>query len=229
VRKALLSLAGGLGTAAVVISCIAGEREIGNRAKDGRVSQTAIELVNRIEKAFPDLVSRNSNGMPESLELPSEHIDAQSLALVSEFDTIHTLKLNGLPGTNAAGLSSKGIACLAEMHNLRSLALRCFPARGLNRGVFESISRLTQVRKLTLYSAAPPREEYVCITNMAQLSSVRILWCTNFGDDELRWVTNLAHLGELVLMGTSVSPSGTNILRHAGSVTNVVVKMRASK
>ena len=186
----------------------------------------ARDLLRSNETILSHSIRRDTNGALVSLLLASKYNDAQSLDLISKCDSLRELTIRGTPITNKFGLTEIGIASLGRLSNLTTLRLSCFPKTGLDRGVLRGISKMQQLRYLELYYTIAPTDEYAQLTNMLNLSHLRLVACSNFGDRELRFLTNLIHLEDLELIGTGVSVLGTNELRGLHSITNVHLESR---
>jgi len=185
------------------------------------ISLAAAELVKKIEVEFPRMATRDTNELLIGLSVPSKYNDDRSLRLISEIESIRALKLIGTPSANAPALTPVGIMYLERMSNLVSLEFFCYQKAGLNAGVLSTAAKITQLRDFYLYYSEAPSEEYNSVTNMMNLTSLRVVGCSNFGDAELRVVTNLAGLKTLVLNGTGVTHRGTNMLKDSLTITNV--------
>lgn len=188
---------------------------------DTNISFATLDIVKAIEAETPYGVTRDTNGLLIGLSIPSKYNDDRSLQLISEVESLRRLKINGTPSVHAPALTPVGIAYLERMSNLVSLEFACFQREGLNVGILTSASRLRQLREFYLYFSEAPSGEYNAITNMVNLTHLKVVWCSNFGDRELQLVTNLTSLTTLVLVDTGVSPRGTNVIKNSPSITNL--------
>ena len=119
-------------------------------------------------------------------------------------------------------LTGSGIASLGGLTNLT--ILRFFYTGKLSSGVLEQVCTLKHLRVLSLMASLPPKGEYVCLKNLQSLSELHLLCCTNFGDQELKQLSNLTNLSSLELKYDGFSEQGTNVLRQMHNLTNVWVR-----
>ena len=146
----------------------------------------------------------------------------QGIALFSGFTTIREFSLK-VPSRYNMGISAAGIASLTPLTNLTKLSVAC--AGSLRPGVVEAICRLKQLRELQLYAAHPPPQEYACLTNLQNLTTLSIIYNTNFCDRELSILTNLTNLRSLTLRDDGFSEEGVRVLAGMTSLTNKDVQV----
>jgi hypothetical protein len=206
-------------TCALVVQCVglADENEIGE-------SRAGLRLVTQIATEFPNMVTRDANGVLIGLTVPGKYYDDHSLRVISAIPSIRTLKLIG--NARGRGPTVEGIKYLERMTNLMSLAFACFQKQGLGVGVFYSASKIGQLKEFQLYFAEAPSGEYRSLTNMLELTRLELHFCFNFRDAELKNLTKLTKLRQLALIDTGVTRSGTNMLKGLVSITNLYVRVR---
>jgi hypothetical protein len=203
----------------LLIQCLAFGGE-----SNGSVSLGASNLVKQIAAEFPNMVTRDTNGVLIGLSIPSKYNDDRSLRLISEIQSIRRLRILGTPSAHASPLTPVGIEHLQRMGNLVSLEFACFQKSGLNVGVLRSASSISQLQEFQLYFSEAPPDDYVFLSNMVKLTSLSLDSCSNFGDKQLQTVTNLTRLTQLILINTDVTSNGTNILKQLPSLTNLYVR-----
>jgi len=181
---------------------------------------SADTLVKEIEQGSRYDVTRDSRGNVVALRLLREWVTDWNLTLVSE---IGSLKEVSLVTSKTNDLSGRGISSLSRLTNLVSVQVNC--GGSLPKGVFREVCNLRRLQHLGLAGAYPPAEEYTSITNLNNLTDLRVVACTNFTDKELNYLTNLVNLRSLVLYYDGISKEGTNVLQTMNGLTNVIVKL----
>lgn len=184
-----------------------------------RPAVSAEELVGRLEVAHPEDLGKDPDGRVISVLLRQGWASDQHLALVSSVGSIQSIALEP---TFRVRPSRVGIAALSRLTNLSSLNLAC--SGYLPEDVFRTACSLKQLQRLSLVAAYPPVAEYNCITNLTNLTQLRITHCTNFADAQVTLLTNLVKLRILELAADGISDQGTNVLSSMAKLTNVIFK-----
>ena len=171
-------------------------------------------------------LERDSSGNVISLALRQTNANDRALFLASNIGSLRELIIQGRGRPDTGEWTRKGTACLNNLINLESLRILCVaPYPALQDGVFNEICNLKGLRSLSLVAACPERAEYRALTNLQNLSELRVSYATNFGDAELASLTNLVKLSSLYISFDAVSPAGTNVLAHMKRLTNATVRI----
>jgi hypothetical protein len=179
-------------------------------------------LLARIEALnVQNAVVRDAKGEVSSLVLDKDLATDANLEDIRGLVSLRELTLQGIP--SQGDLTGRGIACLRGLTNLVSLTVAC--KRELERGTFEEVCKLGQLRTLRLVGACAPQSEYRGIIALQALTELRISYCPNFDDDDVPLLTRLPALKTLVLEWNGVSQQSTNVLAHLG-LTNMVLHVK---
>ena len=189
-------------------------------------SKSAQDLIKTLEAMRASLVTRDTNGAIVGLYLPCDHFTATEVSAISELHSLKALTLVGWSGSWALYKSPARIAGLDKLTNLVTLNFRCFTKNGLEPGVLNQVSKMTQLRELSLYYSPPPAEDYYLLTNLVNLRMLGIFPDKNFGDKELFAVRNLTNLNDLRLIDTEVTREGTKFLSFRRNLTNLVIRYK---
>ena len=171
-----------------------------------------ITLIKEMEGAFGNASQRDSNGLLISLNIHCQYHDDAKLRLISQIPTISKLKINGLLTPDSSNTTYIGISYLTNMTKLFALELDCFGSQTYSPGMLENVCRINQLHELKLYYFGAPAAEYRFLSRLTNLTRVDIEYSPHFGNKELCILTNLPGLRELSLVGTGVTPEGTNVL-----------------
>lgn len=169
-------------------------------------------------------VIRNSAGEVIRLTLPSRFKSEENFRLISGIRSIQSLELIGQAGSNLPPFTLQSADYLVTMTNLTSLRFACFLSKPLPAGVLPKISKMSQLHTLNLFYSDSPAEDYLSLTNLVNLESLEIHHAAHLGDAEIQIVGSLKNLKNLVLNGTGITQSGTNVLQNLTLLTNVFLK-----
>jgi hypothetical protein len=189
-------------------------------------SKSAQDLIKTLEGMDARLVTRDTNGTVVALSVPCDHFTEAEVSATSELHSLKKLTLIGWSGNWALYKSPARVANLDELTNLVTLNFRCFTKNGLEPGVLNQVSKMTQLRELSLYYSRPPTDEYYSITNLINLRVLRIFPDEKFGDKELLVIRSLTNLNELRLDDTGVTRVGTKFLSFRRNLTNLVIRYK---
>jgi len=178
----------------------------------------AANMLEKIAKQNHEGVIRNNEGKVVSVWLQGEFLEETNVSLLTNVDSITTVKLQSLHGY---ALTPEAVASLSALPNLTNLVLMCFWNK-LEPGVFAQVCKIKHLQRLFLWGVSPAREEFNAITNLQNLTSFGADVCSSFGSRELSLVATLPHLNSLVVSVTKVSADETNILKSCPSLTNFV-------
>jgi len=176
-------------------------------------------LLERLAQSDPSSLKRDVTGNVVSLNVYRSAVNDENLHLISGLQSILALHLQ-CPAQN---LTKEGIRFIGNLTNLESLTLACMGQ--LKGGVFEEISKLQSLHRLTLSQTCPPVEEFPSIVRL-KLIELAVDHCESFSDKQLTVLTNVTTLKSIELVWTSVSPTGTNILSCFPAMTNARVLLR---
>jgi hypothetical protein len=171
-------------------------------------------------------IQKDGQGQVVSLALRSRNATDQNLSLVSTLSRLQELTITGR-GWPSNRWTLDGLSQLKRMTNLSTLGIGCLsPQPDKNPQFLHEVSRLQQLRSLSLVCASQETQEYSALTNLQNLTTLHISYDTNFGNAELSLLTNLPSLKSIDLYGASVTPKGTNVLSQMPGLTNVTVWFR---
>lgn len=190
----------------------------GGSGEPGNASLT--ELLSKLEQGPSMDLRRDRNGNVVDLTLRQEHAQDKNLRLISRAGTIRSLRIQGR--SQLGGVTREGVRSLAQLTNLVTLRVCCLGE--MQAELFEEICRLKGLQYLGLASAYPPESAYGALTNLQALSELHVTYCTNFGDRQLRLLTNMLHLKSLTIDSGGITEQGTNFLRQLRSLENVVLR-----
>ena len=90
----------------------------------------------------------------------------------------------------------------------------------------EKFVSCTPLSELRLIAACPPKEEYLNLGKLSNLSVLNVSYCSSFGNAEMQAITNMSGLKNLkVLINDGISPDSTNILASLKTcLSNCVVR-----
>jgi hypothetical protein len=198
-----------------VLSVARGENVIPSAAEDKELDH----LLERLATNDRRNVERDSDGNVISVFLRGGLANDENVQAIARLKSIRTLRMQGR--AQAGELTAKGIAPLAQLTNMTVLSIACIGE--LTPGVFREVCTLRGLNALQLTATYAPPSEYACITNLPNLSSLYVSYCTNFGDGELASLTNLPQLKDLTLDSIAVSKRATNILNQMKRLTNITI------
>jgi len=201
----------------LLIACVV----VGGQSSRG----DSLEVSNLVSQ-IATFAEYDESGKLISMEISSRYHNERNIKLVSEIPSLKELIFRGNSGSNAVPLTPAVMGYVTGMTNLTKLSLACFISNRLKDGVLNEVSKMRQLENLTLFYSEAPKEEYSGLTNLVNLTKLRIICSTNFGDAELQLLTNLTKLRELELEDNSVTSNGTNLLKNLKSLTNVVFEPR---
>ncbi len=182
------------------------------------------DMLRKINKQNDQAVIRNEQGKVVSVRVGGssggEFLAESNLSLLTNLDSLTTVKLQFSRGHP---LTPEAVASLSALPRLTNLVLMCF-ADQLEPGVFTQVCKIKHLKRLFLWGAAPPREEFSAVTNLQNLTCFGADVCSTFGKRELSLVATLPRLNSLVVAATKVSEDETNILKSCLTLTNVIFR-----
>lgn len=195
----------------------------GTSQKDRQVFQLLQNISQSVPKQFPSPVVRDPNGAIVSLGVPSQYVDDTNLELIGSLSAVPEISiyLDSDRKRVAPILTEMGISSLARIANLRSLKLVCL--NRLDKGVLRGVSKITQLRHLTIYNIPFSSDEFQWLGDMTNLTDLEVDTCKSFGNKEASYLKNLTNLHTLQLIRTSVSQDLSNALSSIQSLTNIVI------
>lgn len=130
--------------------------------------------------------------------------------------TNNTPKLTSLNLSGCYQITDAGSSKLAHFRNLTSLDLsRCSVT-------CQGLSELPKIRELNLESCVINNQQLAELTNLTNLTSLRLSWCNKITDQGLRAFSNLSKLNFLSLKGCEkISDNGLFALTNLTNLTHL--------
>ncbi len=188
---------------------VAGGESNGNRLQD---------LLAKITQQWNGNVARNERGEVVSIRLYDEFLAETNFGLIRNLPSLTNVILRY---SSTTPLTEKAVDSLAAAPNLKSVELACFFSR-IEPGVFPKLCSIRNLTGMILYGACPTHEDFRAITNLQNLTFFAVAYSKNFGKQDLSVLTALPRLNSLVIAGTMVTNTDTNILKSCPSLTNFV-------
>lgn len=190
------------------------------RAKEG---SDPIAFVRAIERAKPDYVKRNAEGLVVDLRLSYSLCNGSNLATVARIEGLKSLTLQCGP------LDVAGIRSLAANRTLSSLDFQCFSyySNGLPAGVLFAATELPNIRRLALIGSDAPESEYTALAGMSNLTELVIAYSKNFTDAHFNSLTNAPALRSVTIISNDkLSRQVANSLSQFPQLTNAVLHVK---
>ena len=196
------------------------------------VITNVVQLVKELQATHPKDLLKDSAGRVYQVTLCSRWANDHNLKLLGNLDSLRGLIIspsiyegnlragNDFGGDRFEILTEQGFAALGSNTNMSSLHLICMG--DLPQNMFRQVCSLIQLRELEVGASRPPAAEYSCITNLQNLTVLRVHNCPNFTDQELSHLTNLTKLKSLAIQYNGLTSGSTNLLRDMPSLTNIV-------
>jgi hypothetical protein len=176
------------------------------------------------------VLERDKYGHVISLSLRHTNANDRALSLVSTIPSIQELSIVGRGSPTNNGWTAEGVSHLKRMTNLATLRIACLAIDpDLNADFLPEVSRIAGLKSLSLVAAPQKQRDYAALTNLCNLTTLKVWYVTNFGDAELALLTNLPNLTHLELVFDCVTREGTNVISRMPRLTNFTVKFEQGR
>ena len=173
--------------------------EFNTTPSEKRTNQQLIELA-----ASPEATDQFTE-----LALGSSGVSDAGMAVLSKFDKVEKLAIDGCQYTN------NGLASIAKMKSLVSLSMNggsvADPSHNCDSGL-AAIKEMHQLTSLSLDSANITPKGLAHVATMTWLESLNVAHNTRFNDDNLEMLAPLVNLKALNISFTNVSDNGFRFL-----------------
>jgi hypothetical protein len=186
-------------------------------AQSSNSFESLADLLMGLERYSDGRYIRKENGKVVEVYLLGDFLTKSNLVLLAGSETLNEVRLQGSP------MSREEVDCLAAVPHLTAVGLSCAWDR-LEPGAFADLCNNKKLKKLLIGGVAPPEKEFNAITNLVNLTEVRISYCHTFTERQLLLMQKLPRLQSLYLYDTAISNVDTNVIKGCSALTNFVFK-----